>query len=38
MKSGNLIYLFLLFLNFGFAAIAAPTQKQTLFQIGRAHV
>ena len=34
MKSGNLIYLFLLCLNFGFATIAAPTQKQTLFLSG----
>ena len=34
MKSGSLIYLFLLFLNFGFVAIAAPTQKQTLFLSG----
>ena len=34
MKSGNLIYLFFLFLNFGFAATAAPTQKQTIFLSG----
>ncbi|MDP2889146.1 MAG: glycoside hydrolase family 2 TIM barrel-domain containing protein [Bacteroidota bacterium] len=34
MKSDNLIYLFLLFLNFGFAESSAPTQKQTLFLSG----